>query len=310
MLFNLIKRLKSSVLILKSKLYGGKLVLGKNTHLKRTNVIPKKNGSIQIGDNVRSAGMLHLEVAENGRMLIGNNVTFNYNTQIYGDVKIFNDSFTASEVYISSYNHNYITAPFLPIKVADRIHSLKSNKIVIEEDVWLGKNSFVAGGVYIAKGCIIGANVKVTKSVEEPYTILINNYPLIKKERMKFTPPDHLVSKKEHWPYFYRGFIRSNDSFDSIFVQEGIVVLSKLSEKKKINVLVESNEKIEDINFAWNCEMYIDQIEIVNVVSGEVLIIENQDFVRKKEIDEIPINEFLLFMCFDKRVKFKELIML
>ncbi|MBI4678125.1 MAG: acyltransferase [Elusimicrobia bacterium] len=46
----------------------------------------------------------------------------------------------------------------------------KEEKIVIQEDSWIGANTVVCGGVTIAKGSVIGAGAVVTKDTE-PYSI-------------------------------------------------------------------------------------------------------------------------------------------
>ena len=42
----------------------------------------------------------------------------------------------------------------------------KGLKIIIEDDVWIGRNAIVMPGVRIGKGSIIGAGSVVTKDVE------------------------------------------------------------------------------------------------------------------------------------------------
>ncbi len=47
----------------------------------------------------------------------------------------------------------------------------KSADVVIEEDVWVGTRSTILAGVTLGRGCIVGANALVTKSVP-PYALV------------------------------------------------------------------------------------------------------------------------------------------
>ena len=44
--------------------------------------------------------------------------------------------------------------------------------IVVEDDVWLGAGAIVTGGVHISQGIMVAAGAVVTKSIEEPYSIV------------------------------------------------------------------------------------------------------------------------------------------
>ena len=50
-----------------------------------------------------------------------------------------------------------------------------SNRVVIENDVWIGDNSVVLTGVTLPTGTIVGAGSVVTKSPEHPYSIIVGN---------------------------------------------------------------------------------------------------------------------------------------
>jgi acetyltransferase-like isoleucine patch superfamily enzyme len=55
-------------------------------------------------------------------------------------------------------------------------------KTVIGNDVWIGSNAFVKGGITIGNGAIIGAHSVVTKDVE-PYTIVAGNPARVIRKR-------------------------------------------------------------------------------------------------------------------------------
>ena len=48
---------------------------------------------------------------------------------------------------------------------------IKDEKIIVEDDVWIGASATILPGVKIGKGAIIGAGAVVTRNVE-PYTVV------------------------------------------------------------------------------------------------------------------------------------------
>jgi acetyltransferase-like isoleucine patch superfamily enzyme len=53
-----------------------------------------------------------------------------------------------------------------------RTHLIKKEKVIIEDDVWIGTNAVILPGVIVGKSSIIGAGAVVTKSVKE-YSIAV-----------------------------------------------------------------------------------------------------------------------------------------
>jgi acetyltransferase-like isoleucine patch superfamily enzyme len=43
--------------------------------------------------------------------------------------------------------------------------------VIIKDDVWIGANAIILGGVTLGKGVIIGAGAVVTKSVPDYYVV-------------------------------------------------------------------------------------------------------------------------------------------
>lgn len=81
------------------------------------------------------------------KIIIGNNVDIAYRTTL-----ITSSNASASD-YIRSY-YSPFTAP-----------------IIIEDDVWIGANSTILGGVTIGKCSVVAAGALVNKDVE-PYTVV------------------------------------------------------------------------------------------------------------------------------------------
>lgn len=65
------------------------------------------------------------------------------------------------------------TYPFLS-KVNHVISSISKGDIIVQDDVWIGRNAIILSGVTIGQGAVIGAGSVVTKSVP-PYAIVAGN---------------------------------------------------------------------------------------------------------------------------------------
>lgn len=223
-------------------------------------IIAKTNGIIIIEDNVRIAQRNHLETSNKSRLQFKYNSSTNYNCQFYGDIYIGEYSIIASEVYMSSFNHNFKSNPLLPIKFADKIFSKISKPIHIENDVWIGKNTFIGPGVYIAKGCVIGANLKITKSIYEPFTIVYNDYPLKYKKRLLLNKKQSITVEQNCLPYFYSGFRYQFENENLISVKgKNVVFILPFDHSDKINIslnvslhIIKSIKSIKKSNILFN----------------------------------------------------------
>ncbi|MBW8332465.1 MAG: hypothetical protein K0M40_10630 [Prolixibacteraceae bacterium] len=98
---------------------------------------------------------------------------------------------------IGRYDHNYQEIG-TPTRMASQIRDENYNwkglnqKIIIEDDVWVGVGSIILSGVSIGIGSIIAAGSVVTKNVE-PYSIYAGNPA--KKIRNRFDSEEQL---REH----------------------------------------------------------------------------------------------------------------
>lgn len=84
------------------------------------------------------------------------------------------DFVSTSPVFYS--RHNVLNKCFAEVQFPEYI------KTVIGNDVWIGSNAFVKGGVIIGNGAIIGAHSVVTKDVE-PYSIVAGNPATVIRKR-------------------------------------------------------------------------------------------------------------------------------
>jgi len=92
---------------------------------------------------------------------IGKSCRINENVFLQGDVEIGDYCMLAPSVAIYSTTHRYenVDTPMLLQGDADR------RKVIIGDDVWIGRNSVVLPGVVIGNGAIIGANSVVNRDV-------------------------------------------------------------------------------------------------------------------------------------------------
>ena len=129
----------------------------------------------QIGDNFNALGGLRIECWDSymddhftPKLIIGNNVTFNYNVHIgcINMVMIGNDVLFASNIFISDHNHGNISENEKDIPPKKR-KLFSKGPVIIEDNVWIGENVSIMPNVVIGKGSIVGANSVVTKSFPE-----------------------------------------------------------------------------------------------------------------------------------------------
>lgn len=119
-------------------------------------------GTIKIGNNCELRKGCQL-LSYGGNILIGNNVSINPYTLVYGqgNITIGNYVRIAAQCVLIPSNHVF-SDPTLPIYA----QGLINKGITIEDDVWIGCGVRILDGVTIARGCVIGAGSVVTKSTE------------------------------------------------------------------------------------------------------------------------------------------------
>ena len=120
-----------------------------------------KNLAKSCGDNVSIHPDVYIFHPE--KLEIANNVSIHPMTYIeaYGGVTIGNDVSIAEGVTIMSVTHL-----FDDINVPIKNQGIKEQKIVIENNVWIGAKATILGNNIVHSGSIVGANAVVTKNVE------------------------------------------------------------------------------------------------------------------------------------------------
>src|SRR5690606_23721319 len=122
---------------------GGKIKLGKKTHLMPYSILKAMNGDISFGEYC-TVNPFCVIYGMSGGLEIGNAVRIATQTVIIPANHIFDD----------------------PDKDI-RLQGIESNGIKIEDDVWLGAGVRVLDGVTIKKGSVVAAGSVVTKDISE-----------------------------------------------------------------------------------------------------------------------------------------------
>ncbi|MES2431377.1 MAG: DapH/DapD/GlmU-related protein [Bacteroidota bacterium] len=177
----------------------------------------ENQSKIHLGNNTWTGKGVELNILTGTQIIIKDFTTIQDYCKLIGDVIVERYCVFAPMVFVSSGNHYAVKGNPDIIRNQDYKHlndqallTQHSKRVHIEEDCWIGIGVFIRQGVYIGRGAVIGANAIVTKNVL-PYSIVAGSNELI-SQRFEFNPIDEIVaSKKDHIPYFYRGFLQKED---------------------------------------------------------------------------------------------------
>ncbi len=145
----------------------------------------REEGTIDFGKNFSSNAGLIIDVyGKDSKLIIGNNVTVNYNLHVgvCNEVKIGNNVLIASGVYISDHDHGSYggkehTSPLIP----PNERKLNISSVEIGDDCWIGERVSILPGVKIGKGVILGTGT-VVKSDLPDYVIAVGTPARIVKK--------------------------------------------------------------------------------------------------------------------------------
>ncbi len=120
---------------------------------------------VSIGDDVLL--MYGVYVSPCGaHITIGSNTHFAPYGVLYGPLTIGSNVAVAAHVVFASVGHGYDR---VDVPMVDQ--PTTSRQIVIEDDVWIGANAVIIGGVTVGTGTIVGAGAVVTKDVP-PFSVV------------------------------------------------------------------------------------------------------------------------------------------
>lgn len=104
-----------------------------------------------------------------GEITIGNHTRIGLGNTIIGPVMIGNNVILAQNIVISALNHN-----FEDVSMTINQQGVKTDQIIIEDNVWIGANSSVLAGVHIGEHVVVGAGSVVTKDIP-PFSVVVGN---------------------------------------------------------------------------------------------------------------------------------------
>ncbi len=101
-------------------------------------------------------------VSDAKKLKIGKHVRINENVFLQGEIEIGDFVMIAPyvSIYTKTHNHSNKDIPMVKSGVTN------TQKVVIEDNVWIGRNVTILPGIKIKEGSIIGANSVVTKSID------------------------------------------------------------------------------------------------------------------------------------------------
>lgn len=166
--------------------------LGRGTKISKDVII-----NLSGGGQLEMAGGTWLshgvEVESEGRIAIGEGTTIQRRCSLNGTISIGRGCIFAPNVFISSGSHIFAAWPEMPIREQEakyaalaqheRPKGFEDKPVEIGDDCWLGVNVVIMPGVTVGKGCVIGANAVVTRSLPE-YSIAVGAPAVVKSKRV------------------------------------------------------------------------------------------------------------------------------
>lgn len=168
-IMSIARRIKSNLDIKKIKSIGDGFIIGQSSTI-------IGGDSIIIGNDFHAGSRLKLQVWSkcnnthvmeeyNSLLKIGDSVSFMENVMIscVSQITIGDGVLLGDNVFISDNSHGK-TGEEIDLPPLERKLFVKG-PILIEDNVWIGRNACIMGNVCIGKGAIIGANAVVTHDV-------------------------------------------------------------------------------------------------------------------------------------------------
>ena len=149
---------------------------GKNSVIYRSvrkDIVPFNDFSLGKSSVIEDYAIINNAV---GEITIGNHTRIGLGNTIIGPVMIGNNVILAQNVVISALNHN-----FEDVLTTINQQGVKTDQIIIEDDVWVGANSVILSGVHIGEHVVVGAGSVVTKDIPS-YSVVIGNPARIVKK--------------------------------------------------------------------------------------------------------------------------------
>lgn len=104
-----------------------------------------------------------------GDIVIGNNCRVGISTLVLGPIELKDNVNIAQHVVLLGFDHDYQDIVSEPHK-----QKILTQKIVLNENVWIGANSVILPGISVGRNSLIGAGSVVTRDVP-PYCAAVGN---------------------------------------------------------------------------------------------------------------------------------------
>jgi acetyltransferase-like isoleucine patch superfamily enzyme len=111
---------------------------------------------IEIGNKVRIFPHSRMEIHDNGRIIIENNISIGQNFHLISSSEILQigkDTTISGNVFITNVDHDYLE---IGIHILDQKHIVKTTRI--GENCFIGYGAVIQAGTILGKQCIVGAN--------------------------------------------------------------------------------------------------------------------------------------------------------
>lgn len=109
----------------------------------------------------------HIYISDARQLTFGSYVRINEHVFLQGKITVGNHVMMAPNVAIYTNTHEHARIDIPMVMAGDT----ETKPVIIENNVWLGRNVVVLPGITVGEGSIVGANAVVTKNVE-PFTIV------------------------------------------------------------------------------------------------------------------------------------------
>lgn len=137
-------------------------------------LLHKHGQNIYIG---RNCTFTYRTVSLGNSVYIGNNCVIQ---SAHGNIRIGNHVMFGPGVNLHGGNHITNQVGIYMDQVQKQMGD--DPDLVVEDDVWIGANAIILGGVTVGRGSVIGAGSVVTKSIP-PYSIVVGNPGKVIKKR-------------------------------------------------------------------------------------------------------------------------------
>lgn len=149
---------------------------GKNSVIYRSvrkDIVPFNDFSLGKSSVIEDYAIINNAV---GEITIGNHTRVGLGNTIIGPVMIGNNVILAQNVVISALNHN-----FEDVLTTINQQGVKTDQIIIENNVWIGANCTILAGVHIGEHVVVGAGSVVTKDIPPCCVVVGNPARIVKK---------------------------------------------------------------------------------------------------------------------------------